>query len=54
MGDDYESLAKDMLHELNLIICDEMKIGKKLKKLIALIGVWNKRKLYINEIYGDK
>ncbi len=54
MGDDYERLAKDMLHELNIIICNDMKGAKKLKKLMALIVEWNRRKLYINDIYGNK
>jgi len=51
VGDDYENLAKDMLHELNLIVCNEEKIKKKHKKLIALVTEWNKRKIYINDIY---
>ena len=47
MGDDYDCLCKDILHELNIMFAsgDEEKIRKKFKRLEGMLTSWNRRKI---------
>ena len=46
MGDDYDILCKDILHELHIMVTggNDEKASKRLRKLTRLVTEWTKRK----------
>ncbi len=43
MGDDYESMIKDIIQDLLDIVNDDSKASKKVKKLLPLVGQYSLR-----------